>query len=228
MEFRDLGLIAYQDAFAVQQQVHEQVLAWRENPAASPPGAVLLLEHTPVVTVSRRATARTNLLATPELLARHGVEVAETDRGGDITYHGPGQLVGYPILDLNRLQLGLHAYMRMLEESVIRTLARFGLEGERDATATGVWVRSSHPSSRGQLAKIAAMGVRVRKWVSMHGLSLNVEPEMSHFGLIVPCGLAGRAVTSLKQQLGDACPGMGDVKRAMAEEMGALVRERTT
>lgn len=218
-----MGLIAYQDAFEIQQQVHEHVLARREGPVASP-GAVLLLEHPPVITVSRRATAGANLIATPELLARHGVEVADTDRGGDITYHGPGQLVAYPILDLNRLQLGLHAYMRMLEECVIRALARFGLEGERDPTATGVWVRSTHPSSRGQLAKIAAMGVRVRRWVSMHGLSLNVDPDMSHFGLIVPCGLAGRAVTSMKQQLGDACPGMQDVKQVIAEEMRTLVK----
>lgn len=222
---RDLGLRSYADAFAVQQRVHEEVLAFREEPGG-PPCVLLLVEHHPVITLSRRASASSNLLATPELLARHGVEVADTDRGGDITYHGPGQLVCYPILDLNRLGLGLHAYMRMLEECVIRTLASFGLQGERDSTATGVWVKSKHPSARGRLAKVAAMGVRVRKWVTMHGLSLNVDPDMSHFELIVPCGLSGRPVTSMRRELGDACPAFNDVKQVVAEELLRLVEKQ--
>ncbi|GMV25932.1 MAG: octanoyltransferase [Phycisphaerae bacterium] len=226
IEVRDLGRASYADAYTVQQRVHDEVLAWRDV-EASPVGVLLLVEHTPVITVSKRATASANLIATPELLARHGVEVADTDRGGDITYHGPGQLVAYPILDLNRLGLGLHAYMRLLEECVIRTIARFGLAGERDSTATGVWVKSVFPPARGQMAKIAAMGVRVRKWISMHGLALNVDPNMDHFGLIVPCGLVGRPVTSMARELPRACPSFGTVKDALAEEMALEISKGT-
>jgi len=182
------------------------------------PGYLLLVEHEAVVTISRRAGAADHLLATPELLARQAVSVVDTDRGGDITYHGPGQLVAYPVLDLNVLNLGLHDYMRLLEQAVIDTCAAYGVLTHRDASATGVWVRSG---VHGMDAKIAAMGVRVRRWVSLHGLALNVTTNLDHFGLIVPCGLAGRPVTSLKQQLGDGCPTFGDVKATLA---GALKR----
>ncbi len=222
LEIRNLGRMAYAPAFEAQSRMHEQILSGRDTPGSSV-GALLLVEHDPVITISRRASAGQNLLATPELLARHGVTLADTDRGGDITYHGPGQLVAYPILDLNRLGLGLHNYMRMLEECIIRTIARSGLAGERDPAATGVWVRSTHPPARGQLAKIAALGVRVRRWVTMHGLALNIAPDMSHFDLIVPCGLAGRPVTSMQRELGEHCPTLDRVRSALAEELESLV-----
>ncbi|QKK09243.1 MAG: lipoyl(octanoyl) transferase LipB [Planctomycetota bacterium] len=144
--------------------------------------------------------------------------------GGDITYHGPGQLVAYPILDLNVLMLRLHDYMRLLEQSVIDTLAGFGVEGQRDPEATGVWVelaRYQPAAPEGRLAKIAAMGVRVRRWVSMHGLSLNVDPDPAHFRLIVPCGLAGRPVTTLRALLGDDCPSMERVSEALVGHLHA-------
>lgn len=217
--------MSYAEAFARQQAVHQDVLADRDAQHTRI-GVLLLVEHPPVITISRRASASNNLLATPELLARHGVEIAETDRGGDITYHGPGQLVAYPILDLNRVGLGLHEYMRLLEECVVRTIAAFGLDGRRDASATGVWVKSTHPQSHNQLAKIAAMGVRVRKWISMHGLALNIDPVMEHFGLIVPCGLAGRPVTSMKQQLGEQCPTLEQVKGELSTQMSQLIAQR--
>jgi lipoyl(octanoyl) transferase len=159
------------------------------------PGRVLFVEHDPVITISNRAGASNHLIATPEALAALGVTIERTDRGGDITYHGPGQLVVYPILDLNLLNLGLHAYMRLLEAAVIDTCAAFGIEARRDASATGVWI--GDPG-----AKICAMGVRVRRWVSLHGLALNVATDLSHFDLIVPCGLVGRPVTSLERELG--------------------------
>jgi lipoyl(octanoyl) transferase len=217
----DLGRMAYEPAYQAQVAHLEEVMAARE--AGAPiPGYLLLVEHEAVVTISRRAGAADHLLASPELLARHGVNVAETDRGGDITYHGPGQLVVYPILDLNVLNLGLHEYMRLLEQAVIDTCATYGVEGHRDATATGVWVRSS---IHGMDAKIAAMGVRVRRWVSLHGLALNVTTNLEHFGLIVPCGLAGRPVTSLKQQLGDACPTFGDLNGTLSGVLKGLVLE---
>src|SRR5690606_11294576 len=135
----DLGRLAYEPAYRLQQDHAEEVLAAR---AAGAPevGRVLLVEHDPVITVGRRPGAARHLLATPEMLARHGVALVETARGGDITYHGPGQLVAYPIVDLNRLNLGLHDYMRLLESAVIRTLAAYGVEGRREPGATGVWV----------------------------------------------------------------------------------------
>jgi lipoyl(octanoyl) transferase len=205
----DLGRMAYGPALEIQRGHVEEVLAARDAGGAEV-GRVLLVEHDPVITVSRRAGAGTNLLATPEVLARHGVALAETDRGGDITYHGPGQLVVYPILDLNLLNLGLHAYMRMLEQVAIDVCAAFGAEAERDPSATGVWAQG---------AKVCAMGVRVRRWVSMHGMALNVTTNLEHFGLIVPCGLAGRRVTSLRELLGDGCPGMEEVKSVLVSDL---------
>lgn len=194
------------------------VLAARE--AGEPlTGFILAVEHEPVITISGRAGVERHLLATPGLLARHGVGVERTDRGGDITYHGPGQIVLYPILDLNLLNLGLHAYMRLLEESVIRTCGAMGVASRRDPRATGVWVGEA-PGS-----KIAAMGVRVRKWVSMHGLALNVRTNLEHFGLIVPCGLAGRGVTSLERELGETCPATGEIKRVLIANLAGLVEE---
>lgn len=216
---RDLGRLDYASAYKIQLNEVEAVLAARAS-GTSIVGRLLLVEHDPVITISRRPGARANLLATPESLQRLGVSVEETDRGGDITYHGPGQLVAYPILDLNVLNLGLHAYMRMLESVVINACAGWGIKGLRDSSATGVWVQRGE-----QASKIAAMGVRVRKWVSMHGLSLNVAPDMSHFNLIVPCGLAGRSVTSVESERaarGERAPTMSEAKRFITE---AVARE---
>ena len=161
------------------------------------------------------------------MLEKAGVVLHETDRGGDITYHGPGQLVCYPILDLNVLGLGLHGYMRMLEQAVIETCGDFGVRATRDADATGVWV-SRDPvevgGGGGVGGKICAMGVRVRRWVTMHGLALNVSTDLSHFDLIVPCGLAGRSVTSLERELGAGrAPSMEDVKRALVRRLAEQV-----
>lgn len=228
----DLGTLSYESAWAAQREHHAAVLAARD--AGVPViGRLLFVEHVPpVITVSRRPDARKHLVASAEELAREGVEVRETDRGGDITYHGPGQLVAYPIVDLNTLGLNLHGYMRFLEEVVIRTLARFGVEGHRDPGATGVWVMSrnspvseaAHEESSTNTrmpptaAKICAIGVRVRRWVTMHGLALNVSTNLAHFDLIVPCGLAGRGATSLRRELEDECPLMQTVKDALAGE----------
>jgi len=203
---RDLGQMPYDQALGIQRDLQQQVIHGR--PTAVGCGYLLLVEHDPpVITVSRRAGARQHLIASETRLARAGVEVTETDRGGDITYHGPGQLVVYPILDLNVLGLRLLGYMRFLERIVIEALAVWGIEGRRDETATGVWVAGS---------KICAMGVRLSRWVSMHGLALNVTTDLSHFDMIVPCGLAGRTVTSMQRQKGDACPSMAEVKDVVA------------
>lgn len=211
LEVRDLGRVAYEPALELQRRVQQDVIARRAESGGDGGGMTLLLvEHDPpVITVSRRPGAGANLIATEAQLRRAGVEVAQTDRGGDITYHGPGQLVAYPIIDLNRLGLRINGYMRFLEEVVIDTLKSFGVQGRRDESATGVWVADG----RGASAKICALGVRVSRWVSMHGLALNVDPDLGHFGLIVPCGLVGRGVTSMAKLLGSGCPAMEEVKR---------------
>ena len=200
-------------------------------------GHLLLLEHDPpVITISRRNGASEHLTASPRQLAEAGIELADTDRGGDITYHGPGQLVVYPILDLNRLGLRIAGYMRLLEQIVIDTLADFGIEGHRDPQAPGVWVKrrdvsapdpkpqASSPMS--QAAKICAMGVRVTRWISMHGLALNVTTNLDHFDLIVPCGLVGRGAASMRELLGENCPAMDEVKRAIVRQFEEAIADR--
>jgi len=228
----DLGRMRYDEALAVQRAIQSDMIGGRGEAArnGSPDnsashrsvGRVLLVEHDPVITITARAGARDHLLASPELLAARGVALCETDRGGDITYHGPGQIVAYPILDLNALNLGLHEHMSLMESAVIETCARFGVAGHRDPAARGVWVRLSN--GEGESAKICAMGVRVRHWVSMHGLALNVTPDLGHFGLIVPCGLAGRPITSLAAALGAGCPEIREVKAELARRLVGQVR----
>ena len=235
LRVRDLGRMPYAEAFSLQKRLQQEVIEARARGASF--GYLVLVElHPPVITISRRKKARRHLVATDEQLAGAGVEIAQTDRGGDITYHGPGQLVVYPILDLNALRLRIHGYMRFLEQIVIDTLAEFGIQGQRDKCATGVWVaRRSSTNTHGfesvgvlKPQKICAMGVRVSRWVSMHGLALNVTTNLDHFDLIVPCGLEGRTVTTMRQQLGDACPSMDEVKRAILAQFRKAINCATT
>jgi lipoyl(octanoyl) transferase len=221
LKVHDLGAMAYAEALRLQRDFQRQVIEARQATHAATPMHLLLVEHVPpVVTVSRRPGARKHLVATDRQLADAGIDVVETDRGGDITYHGPGQLVAYPILDLNVLKLRSHSYLRFLEQVVIDLLAHWALPGRRDDSATGVWL--GEPPG----AKICAVGVRLSRWVSMHGLALNVTTDLAHFDLIVPCGLTGRSVTSLRQQLGPACPSMGEVKRRFIETFRAALTRR--
>jgi lipoyl(octanoyl) transferase len=216
LKIQELGKIAYEPAF--EQQVSLQKYVSDSRGDSPDPFHLLLLEHDPpVITVSKRPSAKKHLLATPLQLEAAGVVVCETNRGGDITYHGPGQLVGYPILDLNGLSLRIHSYMRFLETIIIDVLGEFDIEAHRDKCATGVWVGN---------AKICAMGVRVSRWVSMHGFALNVEPNMDHFNLIVPCGLAGRQVTSMRTLLEETCPSMDDVKKIVSSVFAEAVNRQ--
>jgi lipoyl(octanoyl) transferase len=211
----DVGRISYSDAYALQLALHAQLVAARESGAL--PTTVLLLEHDPpVVTVSRRPSAPGHVLLSREALASRGVQLVETDRGGDVTWHGPGQLVAYAIADLNAANLRIHGWMRLLEECTIRTIAQWGIDGARDAEATGVWV-GGHGGKGGR--KICALGVRVSRWCTFHGLALNVAPDLRHFDAIVPCGLVGRPVTSMEMELGGAgcAPPMAHVKRTLAQ-----------
>ncbi len=215
---RDLGLMEYRAAWNQQLAWHEQVVSGRW-----PAGVLLLLEHPPVITIGRTPGAARHLLASPEVLAARGVPVVPTDRGGDITFHGPGQLVAYPLVPLNYYQMGLHDYMRFLEQTVIQALATFGLIGWAQRGATGVWVgaRSKISGTAPEAAKICALGVRLRRGVSLHGLALNVTTDLSYFDLINPCGL-NRPVTSLAAALGGAGPDMQRVKAALVRSF--LVR----
>ena len=209
---RDLARLGYAAALEIQRETHAHHVARRDDPDPDAPvGTLLLVEHDPpVITLSKRADTPAHLLASEDRLRELGVTLHPTDRGGDITYHGTGQLVAYPILDLNRLKLGLHDYMRALEDIVIDTCAHFDVPAGRDPDATGVW------TVRTPSAKLCAMGIRVRRWVSMHGLALNNTTNLAHFDLIVPCGLAGRPVTSLERETGGHPPDMPTLKAALA------------
>jgi lipoate-protein ligase B len=181
-EFLDLGRLGWAQAFEIQQQL----VARRKS--GEIPDQFLIVEHPHVVTVGRNGH-QDNLLATPDVLSRTGIELYHTDRGGDVTYHGPGQIVGYPILDLRDWKRDVGAYVRAIEQMIIDTLADFGIEGHREPGMTGVWTVP--------LAKIAAIGVHLSRWVTSHGFALNVTTDLQYFSYIVPCGLS-KPVTSMQ------------------------------
>lgn len=195
-EFRDLGRMGYQEAYALQRE-----LASRRK-AGDISDQLLFVEHPSVITMGRNAR-ESNILFSREALLAAGVEVHETDRGGDVTYHGPGQIVGYPIFDLREWKRDVGAYVRAMEQVIIEAIGEFGLDGERVPGATGVWVGP---------AKVAAIGVHLSRWVSSHGFALNVETNLDHFKFIVPCGLT-KPVTSLRA-LGCGAS-MDDVKESL-------------
>ena len=199
--------MAYRDAWALQERVHDDAVAGGEE-------QLLLVEHAPVITMGRRPGLAMNILAAAEALERAGVEVVESDRGGDVTFHGPGQLVAYPIVRLADHRLSVGGYVRRLQEIVIATLNDLGVPSQTDPGAIGVWTCGTNGAAC-ELAKICAIGVRIRRGVSMHGLALNVTTDLRYFDLIVPCGLSGRAVTSLSKILGDQSPPMPQVKAAL-------------
>lgn len=189
LEVRRLGTVAYPDALALQRALVE------DRKAGRVPDLLLLLEHPPVITLGVRGDGgRSNIVATAEMLAERGVDVFETGRGGDVTYHGPGQIVGYPIIDLKPDRCDVHVYVRDVEEVMIRVCADYGLTAERIKGLTGAWVRG-HSGAE----KIGAIGVRISRWVTSHGFAFNVSTNLDHFSLIVPCGITDRGVTSLER-----------------------------
>ncbi|MET0215474.1 MAG: lipoyl(octanoyl) transferase LipB [Vicinamibacterales bacterium] len=189
---RRLGTLPYAEALALQAELVE------ERRAGRIPDTLLLLEHPHVLTIGVRRGGRSNILATADRLDALGVEVHEAGRGGDVTYHGPGQVVGYPILDLRPDRQDVHRYVRDLEEVMIRLCSRFGVSADRLPGLTGAWVL--HPE-RGP-EKVAAIGVRISRWITSHGFALNVNVDLDFFDLIVPCGIADRGVTSLHRLVG--------------------------
>lgn len=202
----DLGTMPYGDALSLQRRLAEDRLAGRLRD-----DLLLFVEHPPVITLGR-GTRESSLPLDPEALRRRGIEVFEVERGGDVTYHGPGQLVGYPIFDLREHREDLHWYLRQIEEALIRSLATFGIPAERNPGYTGVWTKGR---------KIASIGVHAKQWVTWHGFALNVTTELSAFDLIIPCGIPGVVMTSVMREREGQTPRRQDAK----EGLGAAVRE---
>jgi lipoyl(octanoyl) transferase len=180
-----LGRMGYEEALEYQREVARQRIT-----GAIPQDVLILVEHPPVVTLGRSSKEK-NLISSPAFLASKGVELFEVERGGDVTFHGPGQLVGYPIIDLKRHRQDLHWYLRSVEEALIRTLGEYGISGERSTGFTGVWTNGR---------KIASIGVHARDWVTWHGFALNVTTDLSYFDFIVPCGISGVEMTSIVKE----------------------------
>lgn len=216
--FKDIGILRYKDAWDYQEQLLQENVAIKtalrrledEEPAApeAPDMAgaqhtfnhLLFVEHPHVYTLGKSGHME-NVLLSEENLAKRGIDFFRINRGGDITYHGPGQIVGYPIFDLERFYTDIGRYLRNIEEVVIRTLSDYGLKGERSPGETGVWL---DPSIKGRERKICAIGVRTSRWITMHGFALNVNTNLDYFNFIIPCGIQNKQVTSLQKELGAA------------------------
>jgi lipoate-protein ligase B len=202
------GHLPYGEALTLQRDIASARIA-----GTIPHDVLLLVEHPPVVTVGRSARSQ-NLLCTPALLASRGVEFHEVERGGDVTFHGPGQLVGYPIIDLKQHRQDLHWYLRQVEEALIVGLDDLGVSANRHPGLTGVWTEGR---------KIASIGVHARDWVTWHGFALNVTTDLSFFDLIVPCGIDGVVMTSIERERGTE-PDAGQVERAIASAFAEVFR----
>jgi lipoyl(octanoyl) transferase len=217
LEVRHLGVVPYADGLALQAELVQQ------RRAGTIPDTLLLLQHPHVLTVGVKKDGRAHILATPERLAQLGVEVFETGRGGDVTYHGPGQVVGYPILDLNPDRRDVHRYVRDLEDVLIRVCRTYGLDAGRLPGLTGAWV--IHPT-RGP-EKIGAIGVRISRWITSHGFAFNVDTDLGFFDLIVPCGIADRGVTSLQRATRSPVE-LAEVAVRLAASMGQVFERDLT
>ena len=209
-----LGLVPYGRALELQRAAARLRIA-----GEIADDLLLLVEHPPVVTLGRLAK-QSHLCAPADVLERRGVEVHEVERGGDVTYHGPGQLVGYPIVDLKRHRQDLHWYLRQVEEALIRALAALGVRAGRKAGSTGVWTGDASGGELVPRRKIASIGVHARDWVTWHGFALNVTTELAAFDLIVPCGIAGVEMTSVARE--GVAAGMPEVERAVAAAFGEV------
>ncbi|MBD5268044.1 MAG: lipoyl(octanoyl) transferase LipB [Bacteroides sp.] len=192
------GLSPYKDMWDYQKQVFETRVGEKKSGEESGEDCILVVEHSPVITLGKHGKSE-NLLFSEESLKNRGIDCFRIERGGDITYHGPGQLVVYPIIDLERYRLGVKAYVDMLEECVIRTIAEYGIKGERVEGASGVWIGKGTPGER----KICAVGVKCSRFITMHGMALNVNTDLNAFTLINPCGFIDKGVTSISREVGN-------------------------
>jgi lipoyl(octanoyl) transferase len=197
--FQDLGLTDYFDTWQYQTEIHQKLKEEKKiinNP--NPSHTLIFCEHHAVFTLGRSGSQE-NLIVSPEYLAENSIQFYKINRGGDITYHGPGQIVGYPIFDLDLFFNDVHKYVRLLEESVIQTLEHYNIIGYREPGYTGVWINRGH-----EKRKICAIGVHLSRWISLHGFAFNINTNLDHFNYIIPCGIKdeGKSVTSLEKELG--------------------------
>ncbi|MEZ4778918.1 MAG: lipoyl(octanoyl) transferase LipB [Flavobacteriaceae bacterium] len=222
IEIQDLGFKDYKETWDYQEQLFQQILDIkiknkREQQSLKTPNYFLFVEHPHVYTLGKSGDF-TNLLIDEKKLEEIDATFYKINRGGDITYHGPGQIVGYPILDLENFFPDIHKYLRFLEEMVILTLAEYGLKAERSKGETGVWLDVGTPFAR----KICAMGVRASRWVTMHGFALNVNANLGYFDHMIPCGIRGKAVTSLHVEMGQPEISMEEVKAKLLKHFAQL------
>jgi lipoyl(octanoyl) transferase len=218
--YKDLGRIGYKEAWEYQENLLQQAVAKKSEARKIDPGYLpaqldtqhffLLCEHEPVYTLGKSGHMK-NVLLTEAQLKEKGISFFNTNRGGDITFHGPQQIVGYPILDLEKFYTDIGKYLRNMEEAIILTIAEYGIKGERSAGETGVWIDAG---IKGQERKIAAIGVRCSRWVTMHGFALNVNTDLDYFSYIIPCGIVDKQVTSIKKEVGYEVD-MEDVKKKL-------------
>jgi lipoyl(octanoyl) transferase len=218
--YRDLGLIPYAEAWDYQEELFRSILiAKKDNPGGETPNYLLFCEHPHVYTLGKSG-APSNMLANEEVLAKIGASFYHTNRGGDITYHGPGQIVGYPILDLENFGLGIRRYIELLEESIIRLLKEYGIASSRLEGASGVWL---DPDKPGRTRKICAIGVRSSRYVTMHGFAFNVNTRLDYYTYINPCGFVEKGVSSMEKELG-AVQDMDRVKARLKEIIIRVLR----
>ena len=214
VSFKDLGLIDYKQCWDFQEELFAEILTVKssnrkENKTVSTKNHLIFCEHPHVYTLGKSGDEK-NLLVNEDYLKSRGATFHKINRGGDITYHGPGQIIGYPILDLDNFFTDIHKYLRFLEEAVILTLKEYGLETDRSPGETGVWFDVGTPKAR----KICALGVKSSRWVTMHGFAFNVNSDLSYFGNIIPCGITDKSVTSLQKELGKKI-NMNEVKNKL-------------
>lgn len=217
----ELGQMTYKKAFSIQENVFNQIIAQKRANRVQPETVktnnyLLWVEHPPVITLGKSGKMD-HLLLNEKNLKDKGIEFYHTNRGGDITFHGPGQIVGYPIFDLDHFFTDIHRYLRYLEQAVINTLEEYGIQGNRSNGETGVWLDAGTPFAR----KICAMGVRASRWVTMHGFAFNINTDLQYFDHIVPCGIQGKGVTSLQKELGHSIP-LETVKKQLKAHLGEL------
>ena len=223
----ELGVKSYNDSLKIQEELFQKTIELKsvnrkEDTQIPTQNYLLWVEHTPVITLGKSGKIK-NLLLGEKQLKEKGIEYYPTNRGGDITFHGPGQIVGYPIMDLDNFFTDIHKYLRYLEEAILLTLEEYDLNGARSIGETGVWLDVGTPFAR----KICAMGVKASRWVTMHGFALNVNTNLSYFDYIVPCGIEGKAVTSLAKELGREIP-FKEVKDKLEVHLANLFEATTS
>lgn len=228
VELQELGLKDYAVTWAYQEKLFKHILDLkirnrREDLSLQTPNYFLFVEHPHVYTLGKSGDMD-NLLLNEKQLEEKGATFYKINRGGDITYHGPGQIVGYPILDLDNFFTDIHKYLRFLEEMIILTLAEYGITGTRSQGETGVWLDVGTPFAR----KICAMGVRASRWVTMHGFAFNVNADLGYFDNIIPCGIKGKAVTSLNVELGKEYVDVTEVKQKLSKHFTTLFESHFT